>query len=472
MLYENKMANMHCDTMEAYKLFHDGVLAFQRMEQQGFRINMRYVERKENELIEKIATLEKEFMDTSFCRQWQHSRKNKVNIYSTQQLGVFLYKVKKIEPPKNTDSGLGSTDEETLGQLGIPELDYLVQIKKLKKIKDTYLGAFKREAVDGVIHPFYNLHLVLSYRGSSDSPNWQNLPKRDKEAMNIVRGAIYPRKGHHIMEFDFSQLEVRIAACYHHDPVMVKYLNDKTTDMHRDMAQELFFIKNFNKADKTHAELRQAAKNGFVFPQFYGDYYVNCAANLTINWGKLSKFTRWEKGSGIAFEKGHLADHLIKQGFNDINSYAEHVKKVERNFWEKRFKVYAKWKDDWYNDYLQKGYAYCKTGFTFQGNMRRNEIINYPVQGAAFHVLLWSLLEGMKAQIRDKWKSKIIGQIHDSIIMDVHPSEVDKIAKIMKCIMVNDVRAHWPWIDIPLDVEASISPVDKSWSKVEDYTFK
>ena len=469
MIYENKLMNMNPNTMEAYQLLHDGVLTMQRMEQQGFRINMRYVERKENELNAEIEKLENDFKTSKFFKHWQHTLKSKVNIYSTQQLGVYLYKVKKIRPPKTTASGLGATDEEALMQLGIPELEYLLKIKKLKKIRDTYLLAFKREAVNGFIHPFYNLHLVTSYRGSSDSPNWQNLPKRDEEAMQLVRRAIYPRKGNHLVEIDYSQLEVRIAACYHKDPTMIKYIEDKTTDMHRDMAQQLFFIKKYSKEEHSHKILRQAAKNGFVFPEFYGDYYSNCAVNLASNWGKLSKSGTWDSNSGIAFEKTHLAAHLISNGCRSLSDYEKHVKKVEQDFWGKRFPVYAQWKEDWYARYLQDGYTFCKTGFTFQGNMSKNEIINYPVQGAAFHVLLWDLNEAMKAQIRDKWKTRLIGQIHDAVILDVPPKELEQVLKIMKCIMVNDVRQHWKWITVPLDVEISVADVDKSWANMKVY---
>ena len=68
------------------------------------------------------------------------------------------------------------------------------------------------------------------------------------------------------MEADFGSLEVRIAACYHQDPTMIKYIKDETTDMHRDMAQQIFKLSNFDKHNRAHGILRTAAKNGFVFP--------------------------------------------------------------------------------------------------------------------------------------------------------------------------------------------------------------
>ena len=60
--------------------------------------------------------------------------------------------------------------------------------------------------------------------------------------MNMCRKALFPRPGHQLLEADFSGLEVRIAACYHKDKTMVKYITDPTTDMHGDMAKQIFMI--------------------------------------------------------------------------------------------------------------------------------------------------------------------------------------------------------------------------------------
>lgn len=257
--------NIHPKAKQAYTLMHEGILALARAEQQGFRVDLDYINRKREFLTKKIERLESRVKDSDFYRHWQHTKKGKVNIYSNQQLSYFLYKVKKLQTDKTTESGQGATDEEALKQLNIPELNDILQIRKLKKVRDTYLEAFAREQVDGYIHPFFNLHLVKTYRSSSDSPNFQNIPKRDEESMQIVRQALYPRPGHQLFELDFSGLEVRIAACYHKDTTMLKYLTNTASDMHADMGKQLFLLDNFKKGDPYHAVLRQAAKNGFVF---------------------------------------------------------------------------------------------------------------------------------------------------------------------------------------------------------------
>jgi DNA polymerase I len=458
---------MNKDTREAYKLFHDGTIALSYAEQHGLRVDTEYIRKQNGEISGKIKQLENEFKATKFFKDWESSTKKAINIYSGAQLGTFLYRVKKIEPVKTTAKGTASTDEEALNQLNIPELQILLRIKKLKAIRDTFLASIYREQVDGHLRPFFNLHLVRTYRSSSDKPNFQNVPKRDKESMQIVRKSLYPRKGHQLLELDYKQLEVRIAACYNEDEKLMYDIEHG--DMHGDMAKELFVINNFDGNEPTHSVLRAAAKNGFVFPQFYGDYYKNCSEYLIGTWCKLSTKTKWKKGEGIEFENGNISDHLIEQGFRRMNDFTEHVRNIEADFWGKRYRKYDRWKQQWWRQYLKDGFFESKTGFTFKGVYTFNDVTNYPIQGSAFHVLLWSLIEGITAQRRGGWRSRILGQIHDAIVIDVYPPELDKVIHIMKCIMENDVRQHWPWIITPLVIDAELCPVDGSWAEKEKY---
>ena len=456
------MRLLHHRTKEAYKLMHDGILAFARAERQGMRVDLDYIERKKEFLTKKITKLENEFKDTNFFKHWQHTTKGTVNIYSNAQLSYFLYSVKKLKPDKQTDSGQGSTDEESLQQLGIPELNVLLQITKLKKVRDTYLSAFAREQVDGYLHPFFNLHLARMYRSSSDSPNFQNIPKRDEEAMNMCRKALFPRPGHQLLEADFSGLEVRIAACYHKDKTMVKYITDPTTDMHGDMAKQIFMIDNFDKKKPSHYTLRQAAKNGFVFPEFYGSYYKNCAINMACTWGKLPQ-GKWKPGTGLMLEDETLSDHLIARGFKSLNDFSEHLRVIEKDFWENRFAGYSAWKESHWKIYQKYGYIDLFTGFRCSGVMSKNDVSNYPVQGAAFHCLLWSFIEIDRISREENWNTKLIGQIHDAIILDVDPAELEHVKKTVRRVTCEDLPKAWSWIIVPLDIEMEICPVDGSW---------
>lgn len=451
--------------LDAYQLIHDGILALGRAEQTGMCIDVAYCERKKQHLTRKIKYFENKLLETEFVKEWKRLYGNKFNMNSDTQLGRMLYKVLKITPSKTTPSGAGATDEEALQQIGMSELDMILQIRKLAKVRDTYLDAFHREQVDGVLHPFFNLHTVVTYRSSCNSPNFQNIPKRDKESMKLCRRAILPRKGHQLLEVDFSGLEVFVAACYHKDPTMMRYLTDDHADMHGDMTEQIFKLEPFSKSLPEHAFLRSATKNGFVFPQFYGDYYGNNAYHLAVRWGKLPK-SRWKKGIGVPMPGGSfLSDHLISKGIKSYDAFTEHIKDIEKDFWTNRFFMYQKWKDRWFSRYQKRGYVDMLTGFRCSGLMRRNEVINYPVQGAAFHCLLWSFIQVDKAIQAKKLQSRLIGQIHDAMVLDVHPAELDEIGAIIKKTTCHDLLKHWPWIILPLDVEAEICAVDAPWSE-------
>jgi len=457
---------------QAYQLLHNGILALSHAEQQGFRVDLDYIKKKKVQLTRRMDKLEQDFKQTNFFKHWEHSMGGKANINSPTQLASFLYGVKKLKPPKYTPSGQGSTDEDSLTQLNIPELNLLLERDKLKRLRDVNLDGFSREQVNGYIHPFFNLHLARTYRSSSDHPNFQNIPKRDEQSMQICRGALYPRPGHQLLEIDYSGIEVRVAACYHKDSTMLKYINDPKSDMHRDMAIQIFMLDEYDKS--AHNILRQAVKNGFVFPEFYGDYYKKCAINMACNWGKLPQ-GKWKAGQGIeigTFLPIFLSDHLISKGIKSLDAFTEHIKKIEQDFWENRFSEYSEWKDRWYNTYKKYGYIDTLTGFRCSGVMGKNDVINYPVQGSAFHCLLWSFTEIDNTQIKSKWDTKLVSQIHDSAILDVNPNERDYITEACYNITTKELPKAWPWIITPMDVEMELCPVDAPWSQKEKYKFK
>lgn len=459
-------------TADAYRLLHDGTLAFARAEQQGLRVDLEYVEKKKLHLTKNIERQERNFKNTKFYRHWSKTVKNgKPNIYSNPQLSGFLYKIKKIKPVKLTKTGKGSTDEEALQELNIPELNDLLEIRKLKRLRDTYLKGFTREQVKGVLRPFFNLNIAITYRSSSSNPNFQNIPIRDEEAKQITRKALFPRPGHQLLSFDFSGLEVAIAATYHKDPTMIKYITDPKSDMHADMASQLFMINKFDKYIPEHKKLRDATKNGFVFPEFYGSYYKNCAEGLACSWGELPR-GKWKLEQGIALPKGTLSDHLIGKGIKSLDDFTEHVKAIEKDFWENRFPVYSEWKERWWKTYQKYGYITMHTGFTCSGLMGMNDCINYPVQGSAFHCLLWSFIQADKTMRMEKWDTRLIGQIHDEIVFDAHPDEIEMVSEKVQRITCIDLPKEWKWINVPLSIDADLAGVDESWAEQKEFKLK
>jgi len=452
-------------TKDAYYLLHEGSLAFARAEQVGLRIDVEYCERQKIILDKKINRLKTKFEETKFGQRWKQIYGAKFNLNSNPQLSYCLYKVLKIEPVKLTDTGMGSTDEEALSSLEMPELDLLLQIRKLMKVKDTYLDSLVREQVRGVVHPFFNLHTVRTYRSSSDRPNFQNIPKRDKESQKIVRGAIYPRPGHQLLEVDYSGIEVRIAGVYTQDEKLI--YDTVHGDMHTDMAIELYMLDSLNKHHSGEAQLRQGAKNGFVFPQFYGDYYGNCVPNL-LKWAKDATLEDGTPALVHLNDKGLVK--LTKTGkLRNSDKFTDHVKQVEDQFWNDRYRKYTEWKEKTWRRYQKTGYVEFLSGFRCSGVMRKNEVLNTPIQGTAFHCLLWSFIQVDKLSRKEKWDTKLIGQIHDSMLLDVNPKELNEVAKKVQDISCNELSKAWPWLNVPLEVEAEICPVDRPWADKTDW---
>ena len=107
-----------------------------------------------------------------------------------------------------------------------------------------------------------------------------------------------------------------------------------------------------------------------------------------------------------------------------------------------------------------------KTGFVVQGVMRKNEIINYPIQGSAFHCLLWSLIRLRRQLRKHKMRSMVVGEIYDSMLLDVYKPELDVVMAMAKEIMVDKLREAWKWIITPLSVEAEVS--ETNWHEKEE----
>ena len=309
-----------------------------------------------------------------------------------------------------------------------------------------YVGNYIKCSIDQKVYPDFMLHTVSTYRSSCKDPNIQNDPKRDEIAKTITRSGIHPSKGNRLMEVDYSGIEVRVAACYTQDKELIRYIEDPSTDMHRDMAIKIFLLDKYSNELK---HLRYGAKNRFVFPEFYGDYWGNCAKGL------------WE------IMKPDDIKNLKKNGIKSYRAFEEHVEDIEYEFWNVKFKQYKKWKESMWKDYLKTGMVVSHTGFEYVGIMTQKDANNYPIQGSAFHCLLWSLIQFNQWLKDNKMKSKIIGEIHDSMLIDLVPEEKKDIKRALKKIMCFDIRKTWEWIIVPLDVEFEISKKDGNWNEMK-----
>jgi len=433
-------------------LLMEGARTLSKISRNGIRLDKEYIRTTARDLRIGIIRDKKQLDRFDEVKMWRKIYGDKFKIGSGQQLSHIMFKELKLKRAKVTEKGSASTDEETLKSYKLPFLDILVGLKKKEKALNTYLAQFTREMDDeGFIHPSFNLHLATTYRSSSDGPNFQNIPIRNPEVGKLIRSAIIARQGRRVIEKDYRGIEVCLSACYHHDPILIEYIEDKTKDMHRDMAGQCYCIDDPSEVSK---KTRYGAKNKFVFPEFYGSYYGRSAPEL---W-KYMLEEKLTTTSGVL-----VKDVLAKKGIITLDAFTEHIRKVEDDFWNRRFKIYTKWKKRWWLEYLRKGYFDTLTGFRCTGPMARNDVLNYPMQGSAFHCLLWSAIKVDREIAERELSSLLIGQVHDSLIGDVPDTELDDYNKIADRVMTKDILKDYDWINVPLEVETEASPVNGSW---------
>lgn len=381
---------VHAIRQAGYQLMQEGSIELSRVEANGIRIDVRLLEETKGMLAERILQLREELQDSEVWELWRKTFGSKAKVTSGDQLGTIFYDKLGFDVTQHTESGKPSTDEEALQGIDHPFIAPFLRLTKYEKALGTFLKGIEKEIAGDRLHPVFNLHLVRTYRSSSDSPNFQNFPVRDKEIGEMIRSLFVASPKSVLVENDFKGIEVSVSACYHHDKNFISYITSPGKDMHRDMAAQLYCLK----PKEVSKDARYGAKNRFVFPQFYGDYYVACARVL---WDWI------EKGKLKGPDGKSLFKHLEQEGIDErgdcdpeldpiSGTFEYHVQQVEKDFWNNRFRAYGQWRRDWYDAYLKNGYFDLLTGFRVHGNFKRNAVTNYPIQGSAFHCLLWSLI--------------------------------------------------------------------------------
>jgi DNA polymerase-1 len=436
--------------------FMEGIKALSNVQNNGICFDYVKLQENEKELIRKIELLDQSIKNSKEVSKLED--KKTFNYNSTKQLRHLFFDVLKIESVKKTVKGFESVDVDVLTKINTEFTKNILEHRHLSKIKETYLSQFSREAVqlgdECFIYPFFSLGTTVTYRSSSSNPNFQNIPIRDEYAKLMARSCIIPRKEGRLLEIDFKGMEVAIGCCYHKDMNMINYVTDKRNNMHTDTAA-LIFMMDKSEVSK---DVRFCAKNGFVFPSFYGSTSRMYNDELKEQgYGELT-FNLWEMLDYNT--KEHLKDKKIK----NIFQFQKHIEKVEEYFWGELFPDYQQWKFDNWNQYKERGYIELFTGFRCTGKMGFNQVNNYRIQGTAFHVMLWCLIKINEILKIRKMKSMIIGQIHDSIIFDIVDEELEELKKIIKYICTIAVREHFKWIIVPLEIEAEITGINESWN--------
>jgi DNA polymerase I len=445
LLYEKQLEELDKHTSIGAKFFTSATLDLARIEVEGFLFDIKQAKESFTEIEHKMKTIESDTFNMKEMKLWD--KNSPFRFTAAADLSYLLFDKMKYKLSENnkTETGKAKMDVETLEKYKLPLVKNVLEWRKWKKIKDTYFSSLMRECIDNKIHASIRLENVGTYRSSCSDPNLQNQPARDEVAMNLIRKCFITNPGCKLGEYDYKAMEAVVIACYNKDPRWIEYVTDPNNDMHRDMAAKIF-IKD--KKDVTKND-RFLGKNGFVFPTVYGSYWKNTAVNL------------WD------CEK-ETKEHLKNEGIKTLNDFREHIHEVEDWFWQDQFPVGYEWMNKTLADYEKKGYIDLYTGFRCYAPMSRNQVINYRVQGTASHCKLWTLQHVQHDLLKNKMKSKILLEIHDSIIPNIYPKEEEYLDHIVWDYGTQKIKEYWDFLIVPLFIEKKISKISGNWASMEN----
>ena len=446
-LYKDQKRELSEFQLEGLKLLVDTGTTLAKVSENGLLVAEEQFAEVDKMLNESLEETYKEILEMDDVKRWDGEEP--LNLNSPKQLSHLLFDILKVKPIGYTDKTrtTPSTDKESLIKMNRPFLRKLIEYREFKKMVSTYIEGYKKETVDGYVHSSFNLNTVDTFRSSSDSPNVQVAYKRDKKKKKIVRSLIKAEPGCVIVEHDFHSLEVIVNGCHSNDPSLVKYCTDPSTDMHSDGTQDALVLK----PEEVTKDYRGACKGLYIFAEFYGSYYVQVAQGL------------WDYAQGIPA----LMEHLKKCKLGEYSAFEKHIEACEKKLWGERFKKHAEWRREQWNTYQKKGYLESFTGFRLQCPMSKNNSFNGKVQGDGFHCLCY-MLNKMQAKIEELGlRTKIVNEIHDSMVLMV-PVEEEHLIDYWMYEFLQQLMKEWTWITIPLTMEKERSKVGGTWAEMDN----
>ena len=391
------------------------VLSF--MEKEGIKIDEKYLKSLEDDFQNELNILENKIFKESG---------EDFNLNSPKQLGEILFnKLKLVSNPKKTKTGQFSTSEEVLSALSKDHkiISNILEWRSLDKLLNTYVKALPNEinSSTGRIHTKFNQAVTSTGRLSSNNPNLQNIPIRTENGQKI-RKAFTPRdKDFILMCADYSQIELRVIASLSGDINMIDAFN-KDEDIHTSTASRIF---NVNK-DKVSREQRSNAKT-VNFGIIYGVSAFGLSQQTDLN----------RKESKILIDNYYENYPTLKEYMSKQIDFARENGYVETLMGRRRY----------------------LTNINSQNGMIRSaderNAVNAPIQGSAADIIKIAMKNIFNILNEKQFKSKMILQVHDELVFDVHLSELDKIKKVVKNSMENAVT-----LDIPLKVDIGTG---KNW---------
>jgi len=384
------------------------------MEQEGITIDADGLRSYSVELGELLEDLEKNIKEEAGVD---------FNIDSPKQLGQVLFDQMEISSKaKKTKTGQYATGEDVLQKLkhSHPIIPLILDYRQLRKLKNTYVDPLPElmDEVDGRIHTSFMQTVAATGRLSSNNPNLQNIPIRSDKGKEIRKSFISRGNGFKLMAADYSQIELRIIAALSKDENMIAAFKNGH-DIHRATAAKVFNVP----LEEVTRDQRSSAK-AVNFGIIYGQSAFGLAQNLGIS----------------RKEAKQIIDSYFEQ-YPTIKDYMDGMVSNAR--------------ENGYVETIMKRRRYLKdinsANAVVRGFAERNAV-NAPIQGSAADVIKLAMIGVHGAMKEQGLKSKMLLQVHDELVFDIHESEIETLQKLVKHEMESAVE-----IGVPLDVEMEVA---------------
>ena len=403
------------------KIFYDieipMINVLSEMEAEGIKIDTSYLKKLDKEFEDDLEKLKKEIFKK--CGE-------EFNLNSPKQLGEILFdKLKLVSKPKKTKTGQYSTSEEVLSSLANDHriIENILEWRSLDKLQNTYVKSLPNEVsnLTNRIHSSFNQTVTATGRLSSNNPNLQNIPIRTDNGQKI-RKAFIPRNNDYIiMAADYSQIELRVIASISNEENMIDaFVNNQ--DIHTMTASKIYNVDPENVS----REQRGNAKT------------VNFGIIYGVSAFGLSQQTDLNRSESKQMIDNYFLNYPgLKKYMSDQIDFARNNGYVETIMGRRR--------------YLQN--------INSQNNMLRSgaerNAINAPIQGSAADIIKIAMININSEFKKQSLKSKMLLQVHDELVFDVHNSEKDMIQDIVKTTMESAVK-----LKVPLKIDLEFG---KNW---------
>ena len=344
-----------------------------------------------------------------------------LNISSPKQVGELLFDKLRLDPKaKKSARGQYSTDEATLLTIADrhPIVEEILEFRAVKKLLSTYIEPFPSyiSEVDGRVHTTFNQALTATGRLSSSNPNLQNIPVRTERGKEIRKAFVPGTPEGVIVSADYSQIELRIMAHLSGDAHLTEAFRTGV-DVHAATAAKIFGIP----VEEVTREQRGMAKTA-NFGIMYGISAFGLAQRLHL-----------PRGAAKALIDDYFAAFPAVRSFIDSSvAFARDNGYVQTLFGRRR--------------YLPDINA---RNATVRALAERNAV-NAPIQGTSADIIKLAMIGVAKRLREEGFQSRMVLQIHDELLFDAIPSEVEALKAMVVDVMENVIR-----LSVPLTVECA-----------------